>query len=33
MASTRPQQIYIDAGVSLSRFKYPATPKKSLVEM
>ena len=31
--STRPMQIYMDAGVSLLRFKYPATRNKTLLEM
>ena len=31
--STRPVQIYEDVGVSLLRFKYPATRKETLLEM
>ena len=31
--STRPMKIYMDAGVSLLRFKYLETPNKTLLEM
>ena len=31
--SARPMQIYMDAGVSLHRFTYPATLKKTLLEI
>ena len=33
MASTKPVRIYMDDGVSLLRFKYPATLKNILLEM